>query len=414
MYGLVGKNIQYSYSTAIHKLLRPDINYQLFDLSETQFQIFMQDKNFSGLNITTPYKERILPYLDSLDVIANKTQSINTVIKRKDQLVGYNTDYYGFEELIKHHKIDLRNKVIVILGSGGSSKTLQRYIKKFTKQLIVVSRHPLDNYYSYEELRLFPMIDILINATPVGAFPNIDQSPIQLLKLTARPKIVIDLIYNPPRSNLLVQAKELGCKTYNGLWMLISQAYLSQSIFFKEIPTAIPAIQLYSSFNKSNNIVLIGMPTSGKSTIGQMLALKLGKTFIDTDWEIEKTWGISCAEIITTQGIDAFRAYERSIVKKVMTSLDCVIATGGGIVENSANIFDLSHFGRIYFIDRPLELLMPSRSNPLSARREDLQNLYLSRISSYRSLCDQRIANSRSLEACCNLILEDFHAYCHN
>ena len=390
------------------------MDYRLFSVSENQLRILIQEKNFAALNITYPYKEKILPFLDQLDDVAAATLSVNTVLNDHGQLIGYNTDYFGFEQLLAHHKIDLKDKVVAVLGSGGSSKTLQHLIKKLTPHLVVVSRTPTADQYSYEQFRLYPKIDVLINATPLGSFPDIHASPIDLLKLSTHPKTVIDLTYNPYRTKLLIQAEELGCQIANGLWMLLAQAFSSHALFCGTYPINVTIEQLNYGFNKSNNIVLIGMPGCGKSTIGQYLATKLKRDFIDTDVLIAQRENDTTDNIIRNKGIEYFREVEQEVIARLSGVLNAVIASGGGIIEDSRNITALKTFGRVYFIDRPLEELNPDDTHPLSSSQEDLFKLYYRRYNSYDKLSDVKLSNDTSVEETAKKVEENFYANCHN
>ena len=412
IYGLLGKNIQSSFSPFIHNYLRPSDNYQLFDLKEEELSSFFKEKEFDNLNVTAPYKERIIPYLDKLDESAVISNCVNTIINHQDHLVGYNTDRAGFKELLLRNNIEIDNKHIYILGSGGSAKSIEALLKEKTNNVYIVSSSPNEKQLSYSDFYQKDNIEIIINTTPLGNMANTFKSPIKLERFINTPTI-IDINYLPYRSDLLLQGEKLGLKTINGISMLVSQAIASQRIFLPKTLIADSYDNLYFLLNAKRNIILIGMPTAGKTTIGKLLAEKMNKSFIDTDLLIEEKQQKTIRELLQENSLSDFRKIEKEIIKDICLKFNTVISCGGGVIEDHENITLLKAMGRVYFIDRPLNLLEADPNRPLSSDKQRLSKLYQGRYNIYDSLCDIKIPNDSSEVEIIKKIQEDFYESCH-
>ncbi len=410
-YGLIGQSINYSYSKIIHQELF-DAPYEIVNLSYNELAPFIKQKDFHGINVTTPYKQVVTGLVDELSKCAVICGSVNTIVKRDDKLVGYNTDFLGFKSMLEYYGINVKGKQVVILGDGGASKAVQKYCTIFGAKISVVSRSNERINLDYQQFTTLKKIDILINATPVGTYPGFLLNLVDLKNLKAKPKVVIDLIYNPSRTKLLMQAEELKIPAYNGLIMLIAQAIAAQEVFGNQMNSTL--LKINYLLKQKTNIVLIGMPTSGKTTIGKLLAKALNREFIDSDEEIEKKYQLSCKDIIEKKGLVHFRAIEKEIIDELSLKNELVIATGGGVIEDIDNINMLKANGRCYWLNRPLELLSYSEKHPLSNDFESLRKLYNQRFSIYQKLSDVKIDNTDDIEKIIDIIKEDFNEYCSN
>ena len=382
--GLLGKMLGHSLSPQIHALLgNPD--YTLFEKKEDEIEAFLSG-DFDGINVTIPYKKAVMPYLTHIDAEAESIGSVNTVIRKNGALCGYNTDIYGFEKTLERANIAFEGKKILVLGSGGAAQTVLYAAKKHNGAAYVVSRSGELNYGNC--LSLHPDAQIIVNTTPVGMYPNNGVSPFSIEGFGSL-EAVVDLIYNPQRTALLLEAERRGIKTASCLDMLFYQALRACEIFFDKSYDKKEAERLYRTFAADmRNIVLIGMPGSGKSTVGKLIAKKLGRQFIDTDGLIEQKYGISCAEIINNYGEAEFRTRETEAVKAAGALTNAVIATGGGAPTVNANTDPIKQNSRIYYLDRAVSALA-TEGRPLSAG--DLNALLKKRLPSYLALADGMI-----------------------
>lgn len=399
--GLLGATLSHSYSPAIHNMLGL-YSYELFEKQDGEIETFLRHGDFTGLNVTIPYKKAVLPYLDELTPTAQKLSAVNTIIRLENgKLLGHNTDYYGFSSMLRHSGLDVGGKKVLVLGSGGASATATAVLKESGASVTVISRQGKDNY---SNLSLHQDAKIIVNATPVGMYPNCDTSP---LTLQAFPQLegVLDLIYNPARTKLLQEAHERGLITQNGLWMLVAQAKESAE-YFTGVPIADDKIQqIYQHIRRQmENILLIGMPGCGKTTIGALLAQKTGRKFVDIDQEIEKKTGITISELIAQKGEAFFRRLESETLHTFGKISSAVIATGGGAVVKPENHFFLRQNSHILYLKRPISQLATT-DRPLSV---DLESLYFARKPLYESLADQTIDNSGSMDDTLRQIMEGF------
>lgn len=353
----------------------------------------MRAHDFRAINVTIPYKETVIPYLDEISETAKSIGAVNTIVNKGGKLYGYNTDFYGMTALLEKNNIILKDKKVVILGSGGTSKTSLAVSQALgAGEIIRVSRTGNENSLTYEELyKNHTDADIIINTTPVGMFPNIFASPIDLEQFISLSG-VIDAVYNPLTTVLVSQAKKRGIKADCGLYMLTAQAVKAYEFFMeKEADTALTDRIFSEVLSLKKNIVLTGMPGSGKSTTGKIIAKNLGREFIDTDDEIVKAAGMEIPEYFRLYGEKKFRELEAQVIKCVSAKSGVVIATGGGAVLNSENIDALKMNGTVYFLDRQLSDLLPTEDRPLASSAEAIKQRYEERYDIYTATADEII-----------------------
>jgi len=386
-YGLLGKTLSHSHSPWIHSLFG-NSQYSLFEVPEDAVDSFMRERPFSAINVTIPYKQTVLTYCDTLSPEAAKLGNVNTILNAKGHLCGFNTDYYGFMMLAKLHQFNFNNARVLVLGSGGSSLTVQAVLQDSgVDELHVVSRNGQWNYANVYE---HADADFIINTTPVGMSPNVGGISLDLMRFN-RLRGVIDLIYNPLRTNLLLQARELGIPAANGLSMLVFQAKLAHELFFSAAVSDADAISVLRKMQGFlQNIVLIGMPGCGKSTIGRVLAEKLGRQFIDTDAWIEERCAMSIPQIFAAHGETWFREVEKQAVLAASLEQGVVIATGGGVVLFEENRQALLRDGRVFFLDRDIQSLS-REGRPLSQSDDALAVLRKEREPYYKQMADRII-----------------------
>ena len=391
--GLLGRKLGHSYSPQIHGLLG-DYSYALFEKEPEQLASFLKNGDFTGINVTIPYKKDVIPYLDALSPAAQKIGSVNTIVRRADgSLFGHNSDYFGFVSLVKHSGIAVEGKKVLVLGSGGTSNMVVTALRDLGAAPVVISRSGENNYGN---LHLHSDASVIVNATPVGMYPNTGVSPIDLNRF---PKLdgVLDVIYNPAKTQLLLDAESLGIPHENGLWMLVAQAKEAAEYFTgKKLSDDMIARIHHKLSRQMKNIVLIGMPGCGKSTIGNLLARKLGRKFVDADEEIIQLAGKSIPEIFAQDGEDAFRQWESDALAHLGKQSGLVIATGGGCVTRQGNYPALHQNGSIVWLERDLSLL-PTDGRPLSQSNR-LEEMYAVRKPLYEAFADVRVANTGSPE----------------
>ena len=388
-YGCIGEHLRHSFSALIHKGLF-GYKYELKEINPENLEDFMKAKDFNAINVTIPYKEQVIPYLDFMDEISTRIGAVNTVVNKNGKLYGYNTDFYGLIALINKSGVEFFGKKVLILGSGGTSKTAAAVAEHLgASEILKVSRSEKENHITYEDAYSFHKdAEIIINTTPCGMFPNISGSALDISKF---PKLegVLDAVYNPLRSELILAAQKRGIKAAGGLYMLVAQAaYASEKFIEKSVPKN-RIDRIYGEiYKEKENIVLIGMPTSGKTTVGKIIAEKTGKEFIDIDEEIVRVFGKSIPDIFSQMGENGFREIEKNVTEAISARQNAVIATGGGVVLNEKNTENLKKNGRVYFLDRPLESLVTAPDRPLSSNRVDLEKRYRERYQIYKDSCD--------------------------
>ena len=392
-FALIGKTLKHSYSKKIHALLG-DYPYDLVELEAEELKDFLFNGGYDGFNVTIPYKKEIMQYLDVIDDSAKLIGAVNTVVIKDGVSTGYNTDFDGMRYMITRAKIELSNKKVVILGSGGTSNTavaVAKYLK--AKEIIVVSRSGENNYQNID--RHFDA-DVVINTTPVGMYPNNYQSPIDLSNFK-NVSGVVDVIYNPDITELTFNAKELGINYTNGLPMLVAQAKFAMERFFdKSVSDSVIEKTLNELWKETLNVILIGMSGSGKSTVGKEIADLLGREFIDTDQEIIKLDGRDIPTIFKESGEDYFRSLEKKVIKDVCKLNGKVIATGGGVVKYDENLYPLKSNGKTFWIKRDLNALDVS-GRPLVKDIETAKKLFEERKDKYLKFSDFIVDNDGSV-----------------
>lgn len=379
-FGLIGEKLGHSYSKEIHNLIA-DYGYELREVKREELGAFMTERAFSGINVTIPYKKSVMDYLDVISDDAKKIGAVNTVVNRDGKLYGYNTDFYGLKALLIHNGVSVRNKKVLILGSGGTSDTAYNVVTGLNaKEAIKVSRTKKDGFVTYDEAaRLHSDADVIINATPVGMYPDDDGVPVNI-GLFPSLSAVIDAIYHPLRTNLVSDAEKRGIKACGGLYMLVAQAVYAAALFENKKPDENLIDDVYwKILNDKRNIVLIGMPSSGKTTIGKALAARIGKRFADTDELIVGTTGKSIPEIFEKEGEKVFREIEKKVICDIAVNDGTVIATGGGVILDEKNVLALKRNGVIVYLDRKIDNLIATDSRPLSSNVDDLKKLYAKR-----------------------------------
>ena len=382
--GLIGAKLAHSFSPRIHKELA-DYPYDLIELEEGAVGDFLQNGGYDALNVTIPYKKTVIPFLAEMSEQAKRIGAVNTVVRRPDgSLVGHNTDYAGFSDLVRSLGVSLTGKKVLVLGSGGASRTAVTVAEDAgARAVIVISRKGENNY---ENIDRHADAEILVNATPVGMYPNNGISPLSLDALPCL-EAVFDMIYNPANTKLLQDAAARGIPAVNGLLMLVSQARRAAEIFLNtEISDAATVCIRNKIARETENIVLVGMPGCGKSTLGRLLAKRLGRRFADCDEEIVKRAGCSIPEIFQKEGEGGFRRRETEVVADLCKESAMVIATGGGVVTRERNLPLLSQNGRVVFLDIPPAGL-PTAGRPLSQAKTP-EMLYRERLPLYKKAAD--------------------------
>ena len=392
--GLIGGKLGHSFSPQIHAELA-DYPYDLIELEESAVGDFLQNGGYDALNVTIPYKKTVIPFLARISDEAKRIGAVNTVVRDENgALVGHNTDYAGFSDLVRSLGVTLAGKKVLVLGSGGASHTaITVAADAGAREVIVVSRSGENNY---ENIDRHADAEILVNATPVGMYPNNGKAPLDLESLP-RLEAVFDMIYNPARTKLLQDAAARGIPNANGLLMLVSQARRAAEIFLgKEIPDSEVTRITQKIAGRMQNIVLVGMPGCGKSTLGKLLAAETGRRFVDLDEELVKRAGCPIPEIFANEGEDGFRARESAVVAEICRESGLVIATGGGVVTRAENLPHMSQNGRVIFLDIPPEGL-PVTGRPLSQSKTPTV-LYRERLPLYQKAADVVLPITRDVE----------------
>ena len=415
-YGLIGEKLGHSFSKIIHEKLA-DYTYELCPLTKDELDAFMIAKQFKAINVTIPYKQDVIPYCDVLDDSAKRIGVVNTIVNRDGKLFGYNTDFAGFLYNLNAHGITLKDKKVMICGSGGTCKTVMAVAEYMgANEILVVSRSKKENTVTYEECIHHKDVDVIVNASPKGMYPNHGESPLDLSNFP-NCKAVVDVIYNPLKTRLLQQAEQLGMKAVNGLEMLAAQAKFAVEHFLStEIEDdKIDQITL-ELLNQLTNIVFIGMPSSGKTLTGKALCKYIDKTFVDTDAVIVERSGMSIKEMFAQQGEAHFRKWEHDVIEELSQQNGLIIATGGGAIKNEENIQNLKQNGVVMFIDRDLEHLLVTDDRPLSKDANAVAKLYEERYPLYTKYGDLRVPNNypmeisqQELDELMNTILEGYH-----
>ena len=350
-YGCIGKKLTHSFSKEIHAKLA-DYTYELIELSEEEIAPFFEQKAFSAINVTIPYKQTVIPYIDQISPIAKKIGAVNTVVNRNGLLFGYNTDYYGMKALIQKNGIDLTGKKVLILGTGGTSKTARVLADDMgAAEILLVSRRKAEEYITYDEaVHLHADAEVIINTTPSGMYPDCESKPIDIRSFTHLSG-VIDAVYNPLCTNLVLDAKAQGIKAEGGLYMLVMQAVVAVEKFLDiEIEKAVADKVFSSVYASKENIILTGLSTSQKQAVGKVLEAN-GYDFFDVDTEIERNCGYTASKRIADKESSGYHDIEFKVVRELSSKNSCVLSVGCSTLLKEENIRCLKRSGRIFFFD---------------------------------------------------------------
>lgn len=407
-YGLIGEHLGHSFSKEIHEMLGK-YKYEICEIAKENLDSFMKEKTFNAINVTIPYKQQVIPYLDYIDDKALSIGAVNTVVNKNNKLYGYNTDYYGLKSLIETNNIDVKNKKVLLLGNGGTSKTARTVLKDLeVKEIIIVDLNKDENVITYDEaLKYHTDSEVIVNTTPCGMYPDNDGCIVDI-DLFKNLEAVIDVVYNPIRTTIVSNALTKGIKAVSGLYMLVAQAVYAAGIFLDEEILEKEIDRIYNIIKKQKeNIVLIGMPSSGKTTIGIELSKLLNKEYVDTDSLIEDKINMPISNFLTKDNENDFRDIEEEVTKNISKLNNKIISTGGGVIKREINIKRLKQNATIVFIDRSLENLITTSSRPLSSNRTDLEKLYQQRYNIYKLSADIIVENNDKLEDTINKIINE-------
>ena len=406
--GLIGEHLTHSYSCEIHAMLA-DYDYKLMELAPSGLGAFMKTGCFDAINVTIPYKQAVIPYLDEISPTAKSIGAVNTIVNESGKLFGYNTDYAGMLALAKKLKINAAGKKLLILGTGGTSKTARAVAETLgAAEIYKVSRSRKDGAVSYAEaVEKHSDAQIIFNTTPAGMYPNADGQAIELEHFR-QTEAVLDVVYNPLRTNLVLEAQKMNKAAAGGLYMLCAQAVYASALFLGKKAADSDIERAYKAvYNEKRNLVLTGMPSSGKSSVGRLLAEKTGKAFFDSDALIVEKIGMPIAEFFGKNGEAAFRRIEHEVIKALSVKTGAVIATGGGAVLDAENVRALKRNGTVVFLNRSPEKLFPSGDRPLSSDREALMQRYNERYEIYTRSADVVINGDGTLVQTAERIFEE-------
>ena len=410
--GLLGEKLSHSFSPQIHKSLAGDrYSYELFERAPEEVEAFIKGDEWDALNVTIPYKQVVMPYLDVISDEARRIGAVNTITRLPDgRLGGDNTDYFGFARTLTACGCDPKGKKALVLGNGGAAATAVTVLSDMGAEVVLLGRsdrhvgglspEPYETVYDRH-----PDAEVVVNCTPVGMYPRlVGQSPIDLHKLP-RVEAVFDMVYNPARTALLQEADGLGIPAYNGLLMLVAQAKRACELFLgEELEDSLIDPIVADIARETGNIVLVGMPGSGKSTVGKALSKALGRPLVDTDALIVEAAGRPIPEIFATDGEEVFRTLETEAVKKAGMMSSAVIATGGGVVTRERNYAPLSQNGKIIFIHRDPDKL-PTAGRPIS-QANSIEDLYAKRLPMYKAFSDAEVDNNGAVHDTVEIILK--------
>ena len=406
-YGLIGEHLGHSFSQIIHSEIA-DYRYELCELAPEELEGFLKSAGFKGINVTIPYKKSVIPFLDELSDEAKRIGAVNTIVCKGGKLYGYNTDYFGLKCLAKRLGTGFEGKKVLVLGTGGASSAAFAVAEDLGAAAVLkVSRGKKEGAVSYDEAySIHSDADIIINTTPVGMFPDGDGCPVDISKFT-KLSGVIDLIYNPLRTRLVLNAKKCGIPAEGGLYMLVAQAVRASCLFLgKELTDDLNDAVYKKILRMKENIVLTGMPRSGKSTIGRILAEKLCCKLSDTDQLITEKEGRKITDIFAEDGESYFRKTETEIISEVSKDNGKIISVGGGAILSEENEILLKRNGKVIFIDRPLDELLPTDDRPLANDAEKIEKLFEKRYPIYKAKSDISIVNNRSAENAAERIID--------
>lgn len=411
-YGLIGEKLGHSFSKDIHERIA-DYTFDLIPLSKEEFKTFMEKKEFTALNVTIPYKKDVIPYLDEMDEHAKAIGAVNTIVNRDGKLKGYNTDFTGFLYMVKKHNVHMEGKKVLIIGNGGASAAIQAVVQhESAGSMVIVDVVPGNGAISYDEMFSSHLdAEIIINTSPIGMYPRIGNAPIDI-SMFHKCEAVLDVNYNPILTRLCFEAQEMDIKRVNGLEMLIAQAKQSVEFFLdKSIDDQIIDDIYQDMLRERCNIVLIGMPSAGKTTIGKMLENRMQKEFIDLDDIIIEKAGKSIPEIFEESGEAGFRAIETEAAIEVSKLNNKIIATGGGTIKHKVNMDYLRQNGITIFIDRDVDKLISSDPNrPLSKSTDALEKMHAERLPLYQKYAAYVAVNNSDIESTVTEIEEAYRS----
>lgn len=403
MYGLIGKDVSHSFSKIIQESLMNKYTYHLLSVDEHELDEMFSNKNFDGLNVTIPYKQTVIKYLDFIDTNARRINAVNTIVKRNGFIYGYNTDYDGFMYTIINNDIDVSKMKVLVIGNGGASKAIQCVLSDLNAKEINIL---LNNKQSLDEVYAKHLdTDLIINTSPVGMSPNVLDSPIDIT-LFKNVEVVIDIVYNPLKTQLLIDSEANNIKIINGIEMLVVQAIKSLEIFKEMKFTRNEYIEtINNTIRLHQNIVLIGMPGSGKTSISKKLGEELDMEVFDLDYLIEEKINDNINDFVKINGIEKFREIESKITNKISLNKGCIISCGGGIILNESNINNLKRNGLLIYIDRNYDKIKINNNRPLVNSKEDLLDLYNKRKDLYLKYADITVKNNGRKKDCIKHII---------
>ena len=397
-YGLLGEKLGHSYSKEIHSLLA-DYEYELCEVNKEELDVLMRKKEFCAVNVTIPYKQTVIPYLDGISERAKSIGAVNAIVNRGGKLYGDNTDFAGMRALAIRTGADMNGKKVLIFGTGGTSKTAGAVAQSLgAREVYFVSRSKKDGAITYgEAAEKHADAQILINTTPVGMFPNIQGTPADI-SVFPELEAVLDAIFNPLRTELVLDAQARGIKADGGLYMLVAQAVYASALFLGKDADDKKTEDVYRRIlNEKRNVFLIGMPSSGKSSVGKKLAELTGKNFADTDTMLTDRFGRTISDFISENGEKPFRDEESAVIGQAAEKRGYIIATGGGAVLREENVRAMKKNGTVVFLDRAPDLLTATKDRPLSSTREALEKLYEERYPIYKKAADMTVPSDRSV-----------------
>ena len=402
MYGLLGETLGHSFSPQIHACLG-DYEYKLFEVAPEDLGDFLRSGSFEGLNVTIPYKKAVMPYLAEISENAKAIGSVNTItVLPNGTLRGDNTDYDGFLYLVRRSGIAVNGKKALVLGTGGASLPVKKVLSDLgAREIISISRTGENNYQNLE--KHFDE-DLIVNTTPVGMYPNNLQAPLSLDGFSHLSG-VLDIVYNPQKTQLILDAEQRGIPAFSGLTMLVAQAKRAAELFLNTNIDDRKNDEIYETLSRQmKNIVLVGMPGCGKSTVGKALAKRLSRPFFDADQEIVKRAGKSIPEIFQTEGEAGFRKIETEVLFDLCRQSGAVIATGGGAVTVPKNHGILRQNSLVVFINRDIAVL-PKNGRPLS-EQNDLHEMFRQRLPLYRAVCDYEVDGNSEIQTVTDRVAE--------
>ena len=407
MIGLIGKKLGHSYSKGIHEQLG-NAGYQMIEVNEDELKELFMEKKIRACNVTIPYKQTVLQYLDEIDEVTQCIGACNTIVLEDGRYVGHNTDAGGFETMLRIKNIDIKDRKVVVLGNGGAAKAVIWVLKKLqAKEIVLVKKNLSDETITYEQCYAkHNDAQVIINTSPAGMYPHSDELVVDLDKFTQL-ESVVDVVYNPLSTKLIAEASDRGLKTCGGLLMLVAQAVEAAGYFqHRTFPDEITAEIYTKLLAEKQNLVLIGMPGCGKTTIASKLADLTGRKVIDLDAEIVHDIGMSIKEYFALEGEAGFRKKESEITKRFMNETGVIISTGGGIVTRKENMIALHQNGFVIWLKRNLNELETSDSRPLSSNKSQLASLYEKRKALYEHEADASVLNEGSIEDTVEMILK--------